>query len=1664
MTKSFRDWAPDLLLILILVVGAYFRLIGLNWDDNQHLHPDERFLTMVETSLQVKKCAQPNTSLPACPPDQVTWITPADYLRTATSTLNPQNQGYTFFVYGDLPIVMVRYLAEWFNQTGYDQVNLLGRQVSALGDLFTILVVYLIASKLYDRRVGLLTAAFSALAVLQIQQSHFFVVDTVANLFIFLALYCAVQIVLLPVESPVASPGPLTAAQLGGSVAAASSLNRLIQYVRNRLFLYSLCFGAALGAATASKLNAAPLAVVLPIAFVVRYLTLRNGRLSGQSDQASPAPQPDPHYWSRVAVFLVAGALASILVFRITQPYAFQGLGLNPAWIGNITELQSQSNGNADVPFALQWARRSHLFSFENLTTWGLGLPLGILAWIGFLWMLWRIFNGKWKHAVLWSWTALYFGWQSTVFNPTMRYQLPVYPLLCMMAAWFVLYLWDQRKAAPGRRFAFLYTLVAGVIAGSVLVLTFAWAYAFTRIYTRPVTRVAATHWIYQNIPAAINLQIATANGSVYDQPIPFQAGTIVGSGDPFSQPFRSNASGTLTALYFPHVAVSAAADAAASSQSFSVSIVPQAGPSANQPDSGTVTGSFSPGSDGRGTGYTLTLDRPLPISQGETYTLNLVATTPLALVGAAPINESDWDDGLPLRLGPEGYDGYGGLYQGGLNLQIYWDDNSDKLKRYVDTLTQGDYIFMSSNRQWATTTRVPERYPLTTAYYRDLVGCPPDKDVIWCYNVATPGMFQGQLGYKLVAVFESFPTLNIPGLLNWQANDQFAEEAFTVYDHPKVLIFQKQPDFSPDRVQQLLGAVDLTNVVHLTPAEAGGYKNLMLSPVQLAIQRAGGTWSQIFSYSWVQNSIPALGLLFWYLFVLVLGLLTYPIIRLALPGLGDKGYPLSRFLGLVLLGYFSWLSGSAGVPVTRITVAVVFAVIAIVGLTLAWRQRAELAQEWKSRRLYFVMAEGMFLAFFAFDLLIRIGNPDLWHPAKGGERPMDFSFFNAVIKSTSFPPYDPWFAGGYINYYYYGFVLMAMPVKLLGIVPTLAYNFILPTLYAMVAMGAFCVGWNLLDGIRQRPDPAPADAPEAAQPTRSSQVFDFRFFAGLLAALLMVVLGNLGTVRMIYQGLQEMAAPGGNIDNVSIPQRIAWAVQGAGHALSGEPLPYGPGNWYWDPSRVIPPGPGNEITEFPFFTFLYSDLHAHMMAMPVALLALAWALSVIRRRRLSLFSLIIGALVIGALYPTNLSDIYTYLPLAFAVITYAVWRGEVTWHRRFGMPDWAGRLLLNLGSIALVTALAYGLYEPYRLAYSQGYGTLDSWTTSHTPIWSYLTHWGVFLFIITGWLAWETHEWLASTPVSSLNKLRPYQVVIDACVAGFLVGLVYLAYRQVEIGWVALPIAAWAGLLMLRPGMPDLKRFVLFLVGTSMLITIVVEIEVVHGDIGRMNTIFKFYLQAWAFLSVSAGAAIAWLLPEFRRWQSGWRNFFQAGVVVLLSGAALFTITGTTGKLSDRMAPNVPLTLDSITYMQYAQYADFNVTMNLVQDYQAIRWMQDHIQGSPVIVEANCPEYRWCSRFTIYTGLPGVVGWNWHERQQRTLDPQDVEARVSDVGAFYMTPDSQAAEAFLRKYSVRYIVVGQLEQAEYAGAGLDKFAQLSGQLWDVVYQQGDTTIYQVRP
>ena len=293
------------------------------------------------------------------------------------------------------------------------------------------------------------------------------------------------------------------------------------------------------------------------------------------------------------------------------------------------------------------------------------------------------------------------------------------------------------------------------------------------------------------------------------------------------------------------------------------------------------------------------------------------------------------------------------------------------------------------------------------------------------------------------------------------------------------------------------------------------------------------------------------------------------------------------------------------------------FGVILVIGLAIAWVTRDELVEEIRANWRHYLRLETLGLLFFLIFLAVRLGNPDLWHPYKGGEKPMDFSYFNAVLKSSTFPPYDPWFAGGYINYYYYGFVLVGMPVKLLGIIPSVAYNLILPTLFSLLGMGAFTVGFSLVhgaqntnlsertaaevkwqnrwksfwSGFRKKPTDNPVDV-ESTIESKPNQALRNAWLGGIAAAAGMLLLGNLGSVRMVWHGLMRIAAPGGTIVSSTFFQRFGWTVQGFFKYLAGTPLPYPPGDWYWIPSRVYS---GDPITEFPLFTFLYADLHAHM-------------------------------------------------------------------------------------------------------------------------------------------------------------------------------------------------------------------------------------------------------------------------------------------------------------------------------------------------------------------------------------------------------------------------------------------------------------------------------------
>ncbi|MBV9134299.1 MAG: hypothetical protein JO318_16460 [Chloroflexi bacterium] len=227
------------------------------------------------------------------------------------------------------------------------------------------------------------------------------------------------------------------------------------------------------------------------------------------------------------------------------------------------------------------------------------------------------------------------------------------------------------------------------------------------------------------------------------------------------------------------------------------------------------------------------------------------------------------------------------------------------------------------------------------------------------------------------------------------------------------------------------------------------------------------------------------------------------------------------------------------------------------------------------------------------------------------------------------------------------------------------------------------------------------------------------------------------------------------------------------------------------------------------------------------------------------------------------------------------------------------------------------------------------------------------------------------------------------------------------------------------------------------------------------MNTVFKFYLQAWVLLSITAAVAFGWLIRRSGRDHllRLVRPTWVALLAVLVIAAAAYPLLASKGKVGLRFA-DLPLSLDGMQYMNYAQYLDDGTDLNLPGDANAIRWLQDNVSGTPVVLEGRSPVYRWGSRISIYTGLPTILGWDVHQTQQRTGYNGMIQERINDVERAYASTNVQEAQAILSKYQVRYIVIGGLEHKYYPATGLDKFASMPG--LRLAYDADGVQIYEV--
>ena len=1036
------------------------------------------------------------------------------------------------------------------------------------------------------------------------------------------------------------------------------------------------------------------------------------------------------------------------------------------------------------------------------------------------------------------------------------------------------------------------------------------------------------------------------------------------------------------------------------------------------------------------------------------------------------------WDDALPkdfgLALSSEGF----GVAR--LTVDLYADrPPEDVADGLYAVLRRADAIVLSSNRVESAVRANPWRYPVQGRFYELLA--------------------DGQLGFRSAGTWERSPRL---GPLTF--DDRDADESFINYDHPLVRVYLRDEPINRASYDALMAwAVDRPWQPTRYPA---GQSLLLDQPV--------GTLPIVNDARWSAAITGTTGgaVAVWLILLVVLQVAGVPLARVLLGRFVDVGWGFARLLALLVSGYLVWLGASLQlVAFKAVWCAAALVLVGLLGW-LARRGGPGIRRSGFRLAAPAVTSEAVFWAVFAVFLGFRFLNPDGWHPLWGGEKPMEFAHLNATLRSAHFPPYDPWFADGYLNYYYYGTYLVAYLLKLTGIPAEIGFNLAQPTVMALLASGVFSLGATLGRSVARR---------GAA-------------VAGLGSVLLTVLAGNLTSAHQLVV-----------------------------RALAGEPQRLGSFlDWTWDGSRAVE----NAITEFPFFTGLYADLHAHVVALPITVLgiALAFALAMEPFRLASgsrlapaVIRLAGLALVLGSLSATNAWDVPVYALVALVAIWMAT-RSEPRWRRRLGV---------FLGASAGLVALAYLLFVPFHAHFVAMFGSVAP-VADPTPFSEWALHIGGLAAICTTALLVLL---IPNAVPQALNWIRPQVLLMvgggvgltAAAIGPSLLGTSAAVVGAVAVisvfllaaGWLVAPgrdpidrvpvvgggVLAAAALATGRPvlavaiaGLAGAAsgwlfartagvRFWCLLVAAGMGVIAGVELVVVADDLietsaYRMNTVFKFYNQVWILFAIAAATGAAAMaatarLPAAReaatvslvasalsRGASGeglagqekrrtantitgallrrsWSVFGLALSALVVAGSLAYPLLATGPRLDQRF-PNPPPvgTLDALAWMETGTLPTQGgpiAELGFAGDRAAIEWFNREVEGTPVIAEASIGPYR-CngSRISIATGLPTIIGWERHESQQRPVTA--LSGRVADVDLLYNSPDPREKERILRKYDVAYVVVGDLERiypvannecsATGSAAGIAALESMVGTTLEVAFRHQGTVVYRVLP
>ncbi len=810
-----------------------------------------------------------------------------------------------------------------------------------------------------------------------------------------------------------------------------------------------------------------------------------------------------------------------------------------------------------------------------------------------------------------------------------------------------------------------------------------------------------------------------------------------------------------------------------------------------------------------------------------------------------------------------------------------------------------------------------------------------------------------------------------------------------------------------------------------------------------------------------------------WWLVIQLISIVALPLTAFLFRHLPLRGYPFSKALGLLCVGYGGWLLAMLGLaPFEAGLLVAVLLLVGLVGWRVAGRgeARRDLLAELRAHWGAVVGFELLFAATLYFGLWLRWGAA--WGPGiNSTEKPMDMTFLSGILTSTIFPPQDPWLAGYSINYYYLGYVMVAALIRLSGVTIGEGFNLGLATILALaVQMTAGLIVTMALLARRAETDVAAPVSRRAWAAIGAVALLGVLtvFVAGNQFGALQRVFGNSAVVAL--DGRQLLGALGqklGGAQEVQIQPPFRAAERGVVSIL--RPEAQDSFDWWW-PSRAVwddLPDPAEDevevapgrierlpilqrsyaITEFPFFSFYLGDMHPHVLVLPFGLLALALALhTAVRPEPVALLAgrrgyleLALCGLLIGLLYAINSWDAPTYA-LLFAgalALHYVRLARDPDGPLKF---DWRA-FAVNLGGVALAALLLIGPFlltfrslagnqpvpdEIARIPLLGALAKVLALAPDRTGLLEFLAIFGLFFVLLLPYLLTRTDD--AATPDNERLD-RPTRLTLwGSTAAALLLGLV-VDFPLLALLPLAITLSAHAFLETASP----LRGFVLWTVAVVALVLFGTDMVYIRDFFSnRMNTVFKFYYQAWLIWGVVAGYA-AYAFARWARRRPLPLLLWGAPAALLLAGALVYPW----GTLTYSHSESAPPVIDALAFLQ-----------NEVDEQAAADWITANTKPADIVLTAAGEAYNETGRVATVTGRPTLLGWSGsHERLWRSGSPEilnEIQSREQAIGQIYGAATSNDETLrLLDQYKVKYVYVGPKEREKYDGA--DKFAQIAG-------------------